>query len=96
AQMVLKQIIFPALENYAKDNNGTYPVSEASLIKSNPPYLKNYYNLKMLQGYVYKLNLSSTGYSVEASPYRCGTKGSGRKLYTISTGGIFNETDCNK
>jgi len=95
AQMTLKQIISPALENYAKDNNGTYPASESLLVKGNPPYLKRLYNGKVIQGFVYSLDLSNVGYNVLTHPYRCGIKGSGRKSYAITTGAVFNETDCN-
>jgi len=95
AQMTLKQIISPALESFSADNNGTYPASEASLVRSNPQYLKRYYNANTIQGYVYNLELSNVGYKIEAKPYRCGQKGSGRKLYTVTTGAIFNETACN-
>ncbi len=96
AQMNVKMIISPALENYARDNNATYPRSEILLMKSNPPYVNRLYADKIIQGYVYKFDLSSTGYVVEARPYRCGHTGSGRKIYRAKTGGVFEEVGCEK
>jgi len=95
AEMNLKQIISPALENYAKNNNATYPNSEFVLLHQNPPYLKQSYAGEIIQGYKYSFDLSSVGYKIMASPYKCGPKGTGRKLYIITTGGVYNETDCN-
>ncbi|MCM8762978.1 MAG: hypothetical protein NC829_01170 [Candidatus Omnitrophica bacterium] len=96
AQVTLKKIISPALENYAKDNNGTYPISEDALIQNNPPYLRRSYSGKIIQGYQYNFDLSNVGYSVSAEPYKCGPKGTGRKSYIVTTGAVFNETDCNQ
>lgn len=90
----LKKIIAPALENYAKDNNGAYPASEQNLTQGKPPYLNNAYNEKIIQGYAYAFNLTESGYIVEARPYKCGPHGTARKVYTVSTGAVFNESDC--
>ncbi|MDD5045146.1 MAG: hypothetical protein PHU91_00165 [Candidatus Omnitrophica bacterium] len=95
AEMNLKQVISPALENYAKNNNAAYPISEIVLLYQNPPYLKQSYSGRIIQGYKYSFDFSSVGYKVTATPFRCGPKGTGRTIYTVTTGGIFSETDCN-
>lgn len=98
AQSSLK-LISTALENYAKDNQGVFPANLAILLKQKPPYLdKSYINLfsaVSVKGYNYScLRLEASGYNCSAAPVKCNI--SGKKVYTISTGGSFISEECNK
>jgi len=94
AQVNIKTIILPALENYAKDHNGTYPASFSQLLEGSPAYLTFNYTDKIIQGYLYEFSLAENGYTVLARPYRCGYSGNGRKTYILKTGGNLEEVDC--
>lgn len=90
----LKTIVSTALENYAKDHNGTYPASEKDLVSLNQTYLNRMYNGQVTNGYAYKLELSPGGYNLQAVPVTCGAAGTGRTAYTVTTGGIVKESLC--
>jgi len=81
-----------ACETYASANNGNYPVNEAALTGASPKYLNTGYTGLTLQGYIYTATLAAGSYSVVAGPSACGT--SGRKTYTIATGGVLTSADC--
>jgi len=91
AQINLKTIS-RALENYALDHKGKYPADESLLINRKPPYLRNYYHGKIIDGYIYNLTLTETGYTLVASPVKCGL--TAEKIYSITTGGVLTETAC--
>jgi competence protein ComGC len=53
AQVNIK-LLSTALENYAKDNKGAYPVHAGQLTKGNPAYLENdYLAVSSVRGYQY-------------------------------------------
>ena len=95
AQVNLK-LFYTALENYAKDNKGVYPASINQLTKENPVYLqKDYLAVSSVEGYEYDCQrLDSTGYSCSAAPVSCNL--SGKKIYTMSTGGLIIAENCDK
>jgi hypothetical protein len=85
-----------ALENFAKDNKGVYPAQISQLTKGKPVYLeKDYIMDSPLKGYEYDCQrLDQTGYNCQAVPVNC--KLSGKKIYTVSTGGLIIAEDCGK
>ena len=95
AQVNLK-LLSTALENYAKDNKGAYPVNIDLLTKNKPPYLeRNYLAASAVRGYEYDCQrLDSTGYNCSASPVNC--KLTGKMVYAVSTGGLIIAQSCDK
>jgi len=95
AQSTLK-LISTALENYAKDNHGLFPANLSILTHPAPPYLdRDYIFLSPIKGYNYScLRLEPSGYSCSANPSSC--KLSGRRVYTITSGGLLLSEECNK
>ncbi len=95
AQLNLK-LLSTALENYAKDNKGVYPVSAAVLTKGEPVYLeRDYLAVASIHGYEYDCRrLDAAGYSCAATPVNC--KLTGRKVYAVSTGGLIISEECDK
>lgn len=92
---VLK-LISTALENYAKDNNGAYPLNLPILTRTKPPYLdRDYIAESPLKGYNYSCSrVDSSGYSCSAGPTKCGMNGN--TVYTITTGGALSVEECEK
>lgn len=95
AQGTLK-LICAALENYAANKAGIYPVDLSVLTQTAPAYLdKDYIRRSPLKGYNYSCSrLEPSGYSCSASPVKC--RISGKTLYTITTGGLLVREDCEK
>jgi len=95
AQVNLK-LFSTALENYAKDNKGAYPVNIELLTKNEPPYLeRNYLAASMVRGYEYDCQrLDSVGYNCSAAPVNC--KLTGKMVYAVSTGGLIIAESCDK
>jgi type II secretory pathway pseudopilin PulG len=95
AQATLK-LISAALENYAKDHLGAFPENFSLLIQTNPPYLeKNYISESPIKGYSYSCSrLEASSYGCSAVPVKCDL--SGKKTYTVSTGGVFVLEECSK
>jgi type II secretory pathway pseudopilin PulG len=95
AQVNLK-LFYTALENYAKDNKGVYPEDISKLTKGEPVYLqKDYLSVPSVSGYEYDCRrLDSTGYNCSAAPVNCNL--TGKKVYTMSTGGLIISEDCDK
>lgn len=89
--------IATALETYAAANNGKYPSSEYELVQAQPPYLNGSYDKKIINGYVYSLNLRPEGYEVKAEPEQCMT--TGMKIFTKKGSAEITEylsqTECN-
>ena len=90
------KLISIALENYAKDNKGVFPGTLGSLIKTSPPYLaKDYISQSAIKGYIYNCSrLEPEGYNCSAVPTRCAV--TGKKVFTVSTGGSLVTEDCRK
>ncbi|OGX46673.1 MAG: hypothetical protein A3G38_00720 [Omnitrophica WOR_2 bacterium RIFCSPLOWO2_12_FULL_51_8] len=90
------KLISAALENYAKDNRGSYPASLSELTKPQPPYLdKGYLAQAPIKGYQFGCHrLEAQGYSCFASPARC--KITGRVAYTVTTGDILVSEECDR
>ena len=90
------KLISAALENYAKDNHGVFPVSLAVLTKTSPLYLdRDYVKESPIKGYTYICSkLDSSGYNCTAGPLKC--KMTGKIIYNISTGGLFVSEGCKK
>jgi type II secretory pathway pseudopilin PulG len=90
------KLISAALENYAKNNQGTYPSSISILTRTKPPYLdKDYITQSPAKGYNFSCQrLEASGYSCNASPTRC--KLTGKAVYTITTGGVLVSEECEK
>ena len=72
--------------------DGKYPLSEANLTEASPAYLTQSYNHKEIFGYIISEEFQESGYKIVAAPKACGT--SGRKLFTMETGRVFNSQDC--
>lgn len=90
------KLISAALENYAKDNKGLYPLNISVLTKTQPSYLdKDYLSPSLLKGYAFACTqLESSGYSCCVVPLRCNL--SGKIVYTITTGGSLVSEECSK
>ena len=93
---VTLKFISAALENYAKANSGTFPADLALLTQNNPPYLDKEYTVKsQTKGYNFNYQrLDPSGYSCSAIPTRCGL--TGKRSYTISSGGTLVSEECSK
>ncbi len=93
AQSTLK-LISTALENYAKDHSGAFPLDLSVLTHSNPAYLdKDYLSHSPLKGYEYSCSrLEASSYSCSAIPVKC--KFTGEKVYTVTTGGLVVAESC--
>ncbi len=77
-----------AAESYGTSNNGNYPLLMTSLTGATPPYLnKDYVAGSPIAGYNYAATLSSTGYTITATPVAVGSSGSTTE--TITTGGVL-------
>lgn len=85
-----------ALDNYAKNNHGAYPMDLTYLTQTNPPYLdKDYTERSSFRGYIYSCSkLDSSGYSCSAAPVICGV--TGKTSYIVTTGGFFISEPCKK
>jgi len=84
--------ISTAIETYATTNNGQYPSDEYDLKYGKPSYLDKIYSNKIIQGYVYSLNLYPSGYKITSTPSGCGTTGT--KTFMIETKGKLSEKSC--
>ncbi|MCX5700831.1 MAG: hypothetical protein NTZ63_04760 [Candidatus Omnitrophica bacterium] len=95
AQSTLK-FISVALENYAKDNRGSYPDKFSVLTQSHPAYLDKDYTRQLSQkGYSYNCSrLDASGYSCYAFPVRCNL--TGRIAFTVTTGSLLISEECAK
>jgi len=93
AQSTLK-LISTSLENYAKSNQGAYPLKISVLTSSQPAYLdKDYIKLSPLKGYQYNCSrLDAAGYSCYAFPTRC--KLTGKVNFSVTTGSLLISEDC--
>ena len=83
-----------ALENFARENKGAYPLNFTQLTQASPAYLdKNYIALSPVNGYLYNCSkLDKSGYICNAAPVDC--RLTGKTNYTISTGSLFFSEDC--
>jgi competence protein ComGC len=90
------KLISTALENYAKDNHGTFPTNFSLLTQGKPAYLdKDYINISPFRGYIFDCSkLEAGGYSCTATPMKC--KLSGNMVYNVITGGILISDECSK
>lgn len=88
------KLISAALENFAKDHNGTFPVSLSLLTKDNPPYLdKDYITEYSNRGYNFSCSrLNLAGYSCSATPIKC--KLTGKMTYSVTTGALLISEEC--
>lgn len=91
AQATLRTIS-TAFETYAAAKDGAYPSAEADLTGASPPYLNQAYDGKTIQGYAYSMTFGTTSYTIKAEAANCGT--SGKKDFTITTGGVLTSADC--
>lgn len=100
AQTTLK-LISTALENYANDHNGIFPLAlsiltDAKLADAKARYLdEDYITQSPVRGYNYGCSkIEASGYNCAASPVKCGL--TGNTVYTIATGGLLLVEDCLK
>lgn len=95
ASVTLK-LVSTALESYAKNNTGSFPPNLAVLTENSPPYLsKEYITRPVSKGYIFNCSrLDPMGYSCSAVPAKCNL--TGKKVYSISTGGVLVYESCNK
>lgn len=95
AQSTLK-LLSTALENFAKDNLGSYPQELSLLTRTSPPYLDSNFSIDLpLKGYMFVCpRLDSSGYSCTAFPIKCNL--SGERNFTVSTGGALISEQCKK
>jgi hypothetical protein len=86
--------ISTALENYARDNENSFPAGLSVLTQSMPAYLdRDYITESPIKGYNYTcLRLDALGYSCSAVPVKC--KLTGKIIYNIITGGSLVSQDC--
>lgn len=93
AQSTLK-LISTALENYAKNNQGAYPLKISVLTQSQPVYLdRDYIKQSPIKGYHYNCSrLDASGYSCYAVPVRC--KLTGKVNFSVTTGSLLISEDC--
>ena len=83
--------IHEAIETYHALNE-EYPRSEKDMVNVDPPYLARRYHECRLRGYYYTFDFWPGGYKVSAEPVNCGV--SGRKVYTLTIGGVIRESEC--
>lgn len=91
------KLISTALENYAANHQGGFPLNISVLTQTTPAkYLdKNYIGESPIKGYSYSCSrLEASGYSCSAVPVKC--RLSGRMIYTITTGGSLTADACEK
>lgn len=90
------KLISLALENYAKDNQGAFPLNLSQLTQTTPQYLdKDYISDSPIKGYIYGCSrMEATGYSCSALPVKCGL--SAEMNYYISSNGSFISEKCEK
>ncbi len=95
AQTTLKQIS-TALENYAKNNNNSFPEDFVVLTQGVSRYLDtDYIEHSPVKGYNYSCSkLEPSGYNCSAVPVKCGL--TGKMFYTVTTGGLFVLEKCEK
>lgn len=94
AAVTLKSIS-AALENYARNNQGAFPLNLMALAESEPAYLNKNYLATPVKGYSFSCpRLDISGYSCSATPVKCNI--SGVMIFTITTGGIIVSEDCAK
>jgi len=81
--------ISTACESYGTSNNGNYPDNESALTTATPPYLNTAYcAYSPIAGYNYDCSgMSSSGYTVTATPVHLGSTGS--TVETVTTGGVL-------
>jgi type II secretory pathway pseudopilin PulG len=84
--------ISTALESYAADNNGKYPVSEDELVKASPPYLTQSYNASVISGHKFSLSVTPDSYEVTAIPVDCYR--TGKQIIKAKTKGEISEEAC--
>ncbi len=87
AQAHLKTVS-TALEKYAVDNSGAYPLEERSL----GGYLDISYKSRIIDGYAFSEALEASGYTVTARPVECDKTGG--KVFYIRAGGVLSEEPC--
>lgn len=95
AQTTLK-LISTALENYSKDNHGSFPAGFSVLTQKPFRYLdKDYISASPVKGYNYTCSkINPSGYNCTALPVICNL--TGKLSYVVSTGGLFISEECNK
>jgi hypothetical protein len=96
AQDSLK-LVSTALELYAKDHMGSYPRTLNALIQSKPAYIDREYIAEpsRRKGYVFTCSrLEQSSYSCSAVPGICGL--TGKKVFTVTTGGSMIVEECLK
>jgi len=93
AQDTLK-LISTAFENYAKDNQGSYPTKISVLTDAKPAYLnKDYLKESPIKGYIYTCSrMDVTGYSCHAVPVKC--RLTGKLEFSMTTGNLLISEDC--
>lgn len=90
------KLVSAALESFAENNNGAYPLSLLELTDARPPYLdKQYIQLSPVKGYDYDCpKLDATGYICNAAPLKC--KLTGNLEFIASTGAVLVTQECDK
>lgn len=95
ASLTMK-LVSTALENYAMDNHGVFPANLSILTQTTPAYIDKEYIVKSpVKGYNFGCSrLDASGYRCSVSPVKC--KLTGKKIYTITTGGFLSSEECDK
>ncbi|MEW6075917.1 MAG: Yip1 family protein [Candidatus Omnitrophota bacterium] len=91
AESTLKSIAL-SLEKFSQEHAGTYPKDELEMRYTQPAYLDRAYNNENIQGYIFALNLSMSGYEILAAPMECAV--TGFEVYRIKTGGLLEQGNC--
>ena len=88
------KLVSAALENYAKDKDGSFPEKLSLLTQTTPPYLdKDYIEQVPIKGYSYVCSmLTPSDYLCSAVPVKCNV--TGKIIYTITTGGLLISEKC--
>jgi len=93
AQQTLESIA-EAIEAYRLDHNGDYPLKEASLTDSAPPYLSEAYDNTVRLEYIFTEDLRADGYKITATPTECMV--TGEKTFVMETGGRLSSQACSR
>ena len=95
AALTLK-FISAALENYAKDHQGIFPLEISALTRTSPPYLdKDYIAQSPFKGYNFSCTrIEASAYSCSATPVKC--RLSGNLIHTVTSGGLLISEECSK
>ena len=91
AKATLRALV-TATEGFAAQT-GAYPASQSNLTNMTPPYISLPICNTSSYGYIYNCSgWGPGGYTITVAPQACGVSGS--RNWTVTTGNVWNMTDC--